>query len=68
MTNRPPAMTGEENYRRGQISKAMKRQAEHRRCPECKRGAGLSKPFLVDGFYYQRCRYCGYEKGATEYS
>ena len=39
--------------------KSLKRKAEHRRCPACKRGAALA--FVNDGVVFgYACRWCDY--------
>lgn len=42
---------------------AKKRGAEHRRCPECKRGNALSDMSIPDVQSARQCRYCGYADG-----
>ena len=46
---------------RNATSRAMKRMAEARRCPKCRRGNAISKRVDVMGVD-RWCRYCAYEK------
>lgn len=44
-------------------SKAMKRRAKQRTCPDCKRGNALSRHEDDGGLVVYVCRYCKHEHG-----
>ena len=58
-----PAMTQKQARHRTATSVAMKRLAEARQCPKCKRKGALSRSDLYSVVFYQ-CRWhdCDYEK------
>lgn len=55
--------TDKQRRRSNAASKAMKKRAEHTRCPDCKRGNALSRSADGNGFVVYVCRYCGHEHG-----